>query len=1558
MIPNYITRLDVLPLNVNGKVDKKKLPSPSLNLADENRIISPARNEIDKIIIDELKNMLHLDNISIGDSFFGIGGDSLNAITLCTHLSDRLKTSISVKDIFDNPIIKDLSDFISNIDLSEEIPQTIFKAESAKFYPLSSAQKRIYYANTLSGDKNIVYNVSGGILFPTRIAPSKVQNALNELIRKNDSFRTFFTYENGNLVQSILDDVQINIEIEQSSLDAKTLVNKFAKPFNLSKAPLLRAKLVFLDDGSSLLLLDTHHIIVDGTSLSIICRDFCKLYNGQEVNKNELQYTDYAVWEEDFLDSDKLKEYEEFWVKKFENQDFSTLNLPYDYALSNVKSYKGEKISVKLEKEQFEALEKIAKANNVSSYSVFLAAIYITLYKYTSQTDIIIGSPFAGRSFKETQDIIGMFVNNMILNKHIDFELNFTDFAKSVHEDVIAAISNQPYPFELLQKNLNLGSNNPLLDVMFTYQNIGNEPMMINDKPAEILTSDTKTAKFNLWFEIIPSSFTFNLEFNTDLFKLHTAKSILEHYIFILTQIISKSDMKISDFNMITPKEEKLLDNFNDTAMEINNDTVVSIFEEQVKKTPNKIAAVCNDKTLTYDELNKKSNSLAHHLINNGIKPNDIICIMTNRSLETIIAMLGILKAGAAFFNVDPTYPSDRTYYYIENSNTEYVLTQSELKNKCSMVKYHIEIDLDNNIIYDKNFENPNVKVKNNDLSYIIYTSGSTGTPKGVMLNQIGFANMVKAMTYALDYLRDGREHAIASVTSTPFDIFVYEIFVSLTHGMKVVMANNLEHRNPKLLDSLIRKHGVDVMTVTPSLMKINYDNREPDTALALVKNMVFGGEVLPQKFVDDLKALSSDITIFNIYGPSEITVLSNVQNLNGEKEITVGPPIKNTQIHILDKDMKKVPIGVVGEIYIAGIQVGLGYIGNPERTNSVFLDNPFGEGKIYKSGDIGRWTFDGKVQCLGRVDHQIKLRGLRIELGEIENKMSSIDGITSSVVQKLELDGKELLCGYYVTDQNISENKVRDFLRKSLPPYMIPTYIIKLDKMPYTINRKIDRKALPLPEKKIIRKVSEEEKAVKKASLPSSSFINDTSSNEATLLQIWKNILKIDDISLDDNFFDIGGDSLSAIDMQIAALKYGFNFEYADIFNFPTIRQLAHKLPKEKDDFLKTYDYTIVNEVLERNTAVNLKTISLKDPGNILLIGGTGYLGSHIAYEFLTQNTGDIYFLIRNKNNVPAKYRLTQSLRFYFGDKFVSNMENRIKVVTGDIVTDDVLNLTYKDLAGVVKNTSVVINSGALVKHFGLKKEFEDINVTGTENVIKFCKKYGKRLMHISTISVSGNGEKEHNIVETPENINDKKIFTENNLYIGQDLTNVYGLTKFKAEIKVLEAIHDGLDAQVLRLGNITNRYSDGAFQRNTEDNAFARRLKAYIEIGAFPRYVLGHELELTPVDLAANATIKILNHTSDCNMFHIMDSKLLPIKELMQTSTSMGIDIVPVSDRLMTDIITGILDDESRQDVVSGIVHDLNKDKKLVYTSSIRLNSDFTENYLKNCRFSLEKN
>ena len=1211
--------------------------------------------------------------------------------------------------------------------------------------------------------------------------------------------------------------------------------------------------------------------------------------------------------------------------------------------MSAIRSYEGNTITNVIDEKIFRKIEKYAKKIGMSSYMLFVSTFLILLHRYTGQDEIILGSPVANRNQKETKRMMGVLVNNIVIRSKLNEDETINEFFEKMKEQILSDISNQPYPFDMLIKKLNIkvdNSRNPMFDVMFTYQNKEENTVQLSGKSVNVLELDNNISKFNLSIEVKPKMHTINVEYCTKLFKKETIENLFEHYLYMLTDIIENVDAKIKDIDIITPKENKLLEKFNATDGEINNDTTAYLIEKQVDENPNNIAVICEDKVLTYKQLDDKANSLANYLIKIGVKSNDIVCIMTNRSLETIVAMYAVLKAGGAFLNVDPTYPVDRTKYYIESSRSQYVLTQKELKDRVKEIPNCIEIDLDNNI-YQENKDRPKVNIKMEDLSYIIYTSGSTGVPKGVMLNQVGLTNMAKAMTKALDYLHDGKVHTLLSVTSTPFDIFVYEIIVSLTHGQRIVMANNAEHRNPKLLEKLMEKYNTDVMTVTPSLMKIVYDNRSENSPLRLVKNMVFGGEPLPEKFVKDLKALADDITVFNIYGPSEITVLSNVQNLNGEPEITTGPPIMNTQIHILDKNLNRVPIGVVGEIYISGIQVGVGYLGKEELTNQKFLQNKFGKGRMYKSGDIGRWTFEGKIQCLGRIDHQIKLRGLRIELGEIENKMEQYPGVSAAIVNKITINDKDSLCGYYVTDgtSNISELEIKSYLKKYLPQYMVPSYIVHLEKMPYTINRKIDRKALPMPN--IEEENFKEEEPDK--------YDND----ELKLLQIWKNILHLDKINLNDNFFDIGGDSISAIKMQIEALKYNFNFEYADIFKYPTIKELASKKRYNKNNNIQKYDYSEINKILKRNNLENLKKIQKYNVKDVLLIGGTGYLGIHILYEYLKYENGKIYCLVRRKNNEEPLIRLQQKIAFYFGNDYYEKNKDRIQVVEGDIVEEN-LAINSKDYKMLKNNITTVINAGALVKHFGISKLFNDINVKGTENVVEFCKKENKRLIHISTISVSGNGEKEETVEETTENINSKKIFKESDLYIGQNISGIYTITKFEAEKIVLKAIKSGLNAQILRMGNITNRYSDGVFQQNVEENAFAKRLKSFIELGMFPKYLLDHAIELGPVDLCAEAVIKILEYDSNCNVLHIYNSKLLPIKLLVNTMKELGINIEAVDDETMSRKLKEILNDNFKKEILSGIIHDIDSKKRLIYTSNIRVSYDFSEKYLEKIGFS----
>jgi len=1541
MIPTHIIQLDILPLNTNGKIDRKLLPLPNIN--KEQKTIVSARNDVDKVIFTYLKNMLSEDTISIDDNLFTIGLDSLSAINLANNLSKAFSTQITVKDIFEYPIIKDLSDYICTLSSVENV-STIQNTKELEYYPLSSAQKRIYYASNLDNNSTL-YNIAGGIIVDKILDINKLEKCFNILINRHEALRTHFNIVENQIVQIIDKNIDFKLDIDNVNTEnLNEIYANFVKPFNLSKAPLFRTKLVKLNDNKMLILLDMHHIISDGTSINILLKELGELYNDQTpLSEKQIDYKDFTLWEKDQFNTNEFNKSKEYWLNLFKDE-IPLLNMPTTYVRPSLQSFEGSNYYTTLSKEIFNNVQNIAKKLGITPYMLMLSAYYILLSKYTTQNDIVIGTPIVGRELPELSNIIGMFVNTLALRNKIDHSLTFKEFSKIIKENCLESFRYQNYPFDMLVKDLDIkrdSSRNPLFDVVFTYQNNGYTDITFDNTKAEYSIPNNKISKFDLTLEVIPTKDEYSLRFEycTKLFDKEFIERMSSHYINILTTILENSEIKIANIDMLSKDERnKILYDFNNIEAPTNNDTFVTLFEEQVKKHPNNIALICEDKSLTYSELNKKANSLAHFLINNNVQQNDIIAIMTDRSLETIVCMLGILKAGAAFVNMDPTYPIERTTYYLKDCKAKCVLKQKHLNLPINNFSNVYEIDL-NNDIYKDNIDNPNISIDLQSLSYIIYTSGSTGTPKGVVLNHIGLANMCKAMTLVLDYLKEGPKHTLLSVTSTPFDIFVYEIVVPLSHGMKIVLANNAEHRNPKLVDELIRKYNTDVMTVTPSLMKINYDNREPNSALSLVKNMVFGGEPLSEKFVRDLKALASDITVYNIYGPSEITVLCNVQNLDGEKEINIGPPILNNKIYILDNDMNPVPIGFSGEIYIGGVQVGCGYLGKEDLTNEKFIKNPFADGKMFKSGDIGRWTKDGKLQCLGRMDHQVKLRGLRIELGEIEKILEAIPEVDEAVINKVVVNDKEALCAYYVLNSDIDETLLRTALREKLPYYMVPTYFMKLSSMPYSINRKIDRKALPAPHLNNNDKNKNTDKIIK------SNSISDK------LLHIFKNVLNISNINITDNFFDIGGDSIAAIQVQIEAVKHGINIEYSDIFKYPTIKQLADNINKNEFFEIASYSNSKINKILERNTIASISSIRKTKVKNILVIGTTGYLGVHLIHEFLTKHKGNVYCLIRPKNRIEPKQRLEDIFTFYFGTKCFNKYKKRMIILNGDITKGN-LGLSQKDINVVKEKVDTIINSGALVKHYGEHELFENINVFGTQNVVDFCLKHNKRLLHISTISVSGNGEKVENVDSL-----EKLTFSENNLYVGQKVNGIYTYTKYKAESIVLDSISKGLDALILRVGNITNRYSDGVFQRNFKDNAFAKRIKSFVEIGAFPEYLLEHELELTPVDLCSEAIIKNLYYKSNCNILHIYNTNLLSIKLFIEVINSLNIKLTPVSNELMANIITGILEDNSKKDYVSGIIYDLDNNKNLIYTSNIILNSTFSNKYLSKIGFSWKK-
>ena len=987
MVPQYFIKLDKLPHTPNGKVDRKALPDPYI---EENKVeIVKPRNDIDKKLVNIIERMLHVSKVSIEDTLLDLGGDSLTAITLSTKILSRFNVQMNIKDLLSNYTIKDMADYIENNQKHDISKIKIERVKEQETYPLSSAQKRIYYNVKMIGEENVVYNISWAMLADEILDRDKVQKVFEKIIKRHSTLRTEFVIQEDNVVQKIKDSVEFSIPIfKNTENEINNIVNNFVKPFNIDKAPLLRVELHYIDNQKTLLLLDTHHIIMDGTALNNLVIEFNRLYNGEDLKNIPIQYKDYAVWEDNYNKSDSIKVQEKYWINKFKDCEFLQLNLPYDYNIPSTRSYKGNTITNIIDEKSFRKIERYAKKIEVSPYMFFVSAFFILLYKYTGQDDINIGSPIANRNRNETKRMFGMFVNNIVLRGKITPEETFKEFLSKIKEQLLEDLTYQPYPFDMLVKKLKIDIDtlrNPLFDVMFTYQNKQETSVKINNKEIKVIPISNNIAKFNLSLEVQPKTHTINIEYRTDLFKKETIEKLFNHYINIIYLVMNNIDAKISDVDILSEDEKnKIIYSFNNTKNDYPEKTFSTLFEEQVEKTPNKVAVVFEDKMLTYKELNEKANSLAYFLRNKqNVKKESTVGIMVNRSLEMIVAILGVMKAGGVYIPIDPNFPEDRINYMLETSSASILLISEKLKDKVNY-KNKVSIDLENKDIYNlpnKNLENIN---KLSDLLYIIFTSGSTGKPKGVMQTQRTLVNFTHYCNDYVGYLKKPENQAVATIATISFDIFSYEALIPLQKGVKVVIANDNEKTTSKLLNDLMEKNNVTAMQATPSVMQIFANDVKNMPYLKNLKYLTLTGEQVPISLVRKLKEYG-DMIIYDGYGPTETyyCTLSEIKN----NFITIGKPFYNDQMYILDKSLKPVPVGVVGEIYIAGDGLARGYLNNLELTEKSFIANPFVKGTyMYKSGDLGKYMENGEIICLGRSDSQIKIRGLRIELRRNRN--------------------------------------------------------------------------------------------------------------------------------------------------------------------------------------------------------------------------------------------------------------------------------------------------------------------------------------------------------------------------------------------------------------------------------------------------------------------------------------------------------------------------------------------------------------------------------------------
>jgi len=1039
---------------------------------------------------------------------------------------------------------------------------------------VSFSQERLWFLNQLEPE-SVAYNSYGVHRLEGHLRVDILSQSLSEIIRRHEALRTAFSEIDGKPVQVVSPPSPFNLQIvdlqglSEAEREERALgiaIEEAQKPFDLSKGPLFRAILVQLWAEEYLLAVIMHHIITDGWSLGIFTRELEALYKAfsdgrpSPLPELSIQYADFAHWQREWLKGKVLEDQLSYWKQKLSG-DLPVLQLPTDRPRPAVQGYRGAKKWFVLSKQLTEALARLSQSRGITLFMTLLAAFEALLYRYTGQTDFAVGTPIANRTRAELEGLIGCFVNTLVLRTDLSGDPQFVGLLRKVRETALGAFAHQHMPFEKLVevlKPVRDMSYAPLFQVMFALQNFPWVPADLQGLTLTPELTEASTSMFDLtlymWEEEKGLSGT--IEYSTDLFDDSTIERMVDHFEVLLESVTTDPDRRLSELTLLRESERhQVLVEWNDTAAEYPKDECFNqLFEEQVGRTPEATAVICADVSLTYKELNCRANQVANYLRRLGAQPGSIAGICTDRSIDMVVSLLGILKAGCAYMPLDPHFPADRIEFMLKDSNSGILMTQSHLQENIQGFSGEVIcIDSDWDRISKEKDTNLTELPGPNDLAYVIYTSGSTGKPKGVQIPHRALVNFLYSMQKEPGLTA---ADTLLSVTTMSFDIFGLELYLPLLSGGRVVIAEREDTLDGSRLANLIKKHNVSVMQATPSTWRLFIESGWSGYDALKV---LCGGEALPSDLVEPLLKRCKEL--WNLYGPTETTIWSTAYRIKSvEDPILIGSPIANTQTYILDGWLQSVPVGVVGELYIGGDGLAQGYLNRPELTEEKFIPNPFSGGaggRIYKTGDLARYRPDGNIEYLGRVDHQVKLRGFRIELGEIESRLKEVEGVHDCVVVLREdRVGDQRLVAYYVVreGQTISVSDVRRYLQAKLPNYMVPQHFVELKSIPLTPNGKVDRdgiRLLPLetPQTDHIH-VSDE----------------PLTKMEQTLTDIWKEVLGLDHISVHDNFFELGGYSLLSIQVVTKLeRKIGFRINPGELV-YQTLGQLAASLEQRTD--------------------------------------------------------------------------------------------------------------------------------------------------------------------------------------------------------------------------------------------------------------------------------------------------------------------------------------------------------------------------------------------------------
>ncbi|MEM7555656.1 MAG: amino acid adenylation domain-containing protein [Cyanobacteria bacterium P01_A01_bin.84] len=1179
-IQRYETRVrfEKGELNIVGSniLKSNDIPRKEIQLQrSELLALSPKQSQVvlETYLIEQEARVLGIrpDDINPEEPLTTLGLDSLKVFELKNRVEVDLEVEVSVADFFEEMSTRSLVTKILAQMTTDGLPLLSFTQQeknTSHHYPLSFAQQGLWFIHQLNPDTP-TYNIPIVINLKGSVNQAILQECLNEIVRRHEVLRTSFTLNDGQPVQVINQAEPLTLTVEdlrslsesQRSRAIGCLTAEFIQePFDLSSKSLIRAKFAQISDKDYHLIIVLHHIIADGWSIGIFIKELVGLYD--TYYKNEvpqlpelpIQYRDFLNWQRKSIDSERTQPLLTYWKQKLQGE-LSVLNLPTDRPRSPVQTFKGAQAKLVLPQTLRKELKDLSRQQGVTLFMTLLTAFKILLYRYTGQTDIIVGSPIANRSRAEIEQLIGFFVNVLVLRTDISGKLSFQELLARVKSTALEAYVHQDLPFEKLveelQPNRDL-SYNPLFQVMFVLQNVPIPNLDLSDVSVRYEEGYNGTSKFDLtlFMEDSEQGLVATCEYNTDLFNVNTINRMLGHFQTLLSNIVNDPQQCISELPLLTPPErQQLLVEWNDTEKDYPQDKCIhQLFEEQVEITPSDIAVIFGQQQLTYQELNSRANQLAHYLQRQGVKSDTVVGICMERSIQMVVGLLAILKAGGAYVPLDPAYPKERLAFTLADSQVNVLLVNTHLVNDLPPHGAQLVcIDTDSTKFDEYSSENLVSNTIPENLAYVIYTSGSTGKPKGVQIPHSAVVNFLISMGQNPG-LR--KEDVLLSVTTLSFDIAALELYLPLIVGARLVLVNQEAIADGAQLLKELVSNDVTVMQATPATWRIL-------VAAGWQKNsmkILCGGEALDSSLAHQLRERGKEV--WNLYGPTETTIWSAALEVKYQEQqqgvSPIGFPIANTQLYILDSHQQLVPVGVSGELHIGSVGLARGYWNKPELTAEKFIPNPFAQGtRLYKTGDKVRYLADGKIEFLGRIDHQVKIRGFRIELGEIEALLKEHPQVRETVVLAREdIPNDCRLVAYLITREKKkpSVNELRGFLKQKLPEYMLPSGFVVLDALPLTPNGKIDRRALPAPDNQRPELTA--------------TFKPPQSETEQQIAKLWQEVLHLDKVGINDNFFDLGGNSLLMLQVnnKLRAILQR-DMSVVTMFQNPTIYSLAEYL-------------------------------------------------------------------------------------------------------------------------------------------------------------------------------------------------------------------------------------------------------------------------------------------------------------------------------------------------------------------------------------------------------------